>query len=68
MDTYKLQAEIENYVIRTPKSAVLQKEAEQFLPGGSSRGTAYFEPYPHFIEKGEGAYIYDVDGLSLIHI
>ena len=62
MDTYKLQAEIENYVSRTPRSAALQKEAEQFLPGGSSRGTAYFEPYPHFIEKGEGAYIYDVDG------
>ncbi len=57
-----IQREIDQYVLRTPKSAEMQKDAERFLPGGSSRGTAYFDPYPHFIEKGEGHYIFDVDG------
>ena len=32
------------------------------LPGGSSRGTAYFAPYPFFAEAGEGHYVHDVDG------
>src|SRR5215468_4215670 len=57
-----LTREIERYVARTPKSQALQREAEQYLPGGSSRGTAYFGPYPFFAEMGEGHYVYDVDG------
>ena len=40
----------------------LQDRAAQYLPGGSSRGTSYFDPYPHFIDHGEGYYVYDVDG------
>lgn len=57
-----LAREIERYVARTPKSRALQREAESVLPGGSSRGTAYFAPYPFFAEKGEGHYVHDVDG------
>jgi glutamate-1-semialdehyde 2,1-aminomutase len=57
-----LEREIERYVERTPKSRALQREAEAVLPGGSSRGTAYFAPYPFFAESGEGHYVYDVDG------
>jgi glutamate-1-semialdehyde 2,1-aminomutase len=57
-----LTREIERYVARTPKSRALQAEAEGVLPGGSSRGTAYFAPYPFFAEAGEGHYVHDVDG------
>jgi glutamate-1-semialdehyde 2,1-aminomutase len=57
-----LDREIERYAARTPKSRTLQAEAAQVLPGGSSRGTAYFAPYPFFAEGGEGHYVYDVDG------
>src|SRR5262249_43568150 len=57
-----LEREIERYVARTPKSRALQREAERVLPGGSSRGTAYFAPYPFFAERGEGHYVEDVDG------
>jgi len=57
-----LEREIQRYVARTPTSRALQEEAEGVLPGGSSRGTAYFEPYPFFAEAGEGHYVYDVDG------
>lgn len=62
MDPDKLQVEIETYISRTPRSAELQEQAEAYLPGGSSRGTSYFDPYPHFIERGDGPYIVDVDG------
>jgi glutamate-1-semialdehyde 2,1-aminomutase len=57
-----LEREIERYVERTPRSRALQQEALDVLPGGSSRGTAYFAPYPFFAEAGEGHYVYDVDG------
>jgi len=57
-----LTREIERYVARTPRSRALQAEAEDVLPGGSSRGTAYFAPYPFFAEAGEGHYVHDVDG------
>jgi glutamate-1-semialdehyde 2,1-aminomutase len=57
-----LAREVERYVARTPKSRALQREAEDVMPGGSSRGTAYFAPYPIFVEKGEGHHVQDVDG------
>lgn len=58
----QLEREIEQYVARTPGSARLQGESSHYLPGGSSRGTAYFDPYPYFADHGEGHYLYDVDG------
>src|SRR5262245_26983829 len=57
-----LEREIERYIARTPRSRALQREAESVLPGGSSRGTAFFAPYPFFAEAGEGHHVYDVDG------
>ena len=62
----KLQQEIDRFVRSTPVSQSKQAEAQKYLPGGSSRGTAFFDPYPHFIERGEGHYIYDADGNRLL--
>ena len=62
----KLQREIDRFIASTPISRQKQADAEDYLPGGSSRGTAYFGPYPHFIERGEGHYIYDADGNRLL--
>ena len=57
-----MDAEVDRYAASTPKSAELQAEAERYLPGGSSRGTAYFAPYPFFVERAEGHHVVDVDG------
>ena len=62
MTTDKLERESGAYAAKTPKSMALQAEAVKYLPGGSSRTTAYFKPYPFFAERGEGHYVYDVDG------
>ena len=62
----KLQQEIDRFVRSAPVSQTKQAEAQKYLPGGSSRGTAFFDPYPHFIERGEGHYIYDADGNRLL--
>ena len=58
----KLDAEVDHYVATTPKSRELQQEASRYLPGGSSRGAAYFAPYPFFVDHAEGHYVHDVDG------
>ena len=57
-----MDSEVERYMASTLRSAELQAEAERYLPGGSSRGTAYFGPYPFFVERTEGHYVVDVDG------
>lgn len=48
------------------RSAKLYEEACEFLPGGDTRTAAWFEPFPHFIQRGEGAYLYDADGNRLL--
>ena len=62
MKPQALQREIERYQLRTPRARKLNQEAKESLPGGSSRGTAYFDPYPIFADHGQGHYLYDVDG------
>ena len=50
------------YAAKRPKSKIRQDEAAKYLPGGSSRATAYFDPYPFFVDHAEGHYVHDVDG------
>jgi glutamate-1-semialdehyde 2,1-aminomutase len=62
---------------RTPECAALIERASRSLPGGSTRSFGYFRPYPLTFERGEGSYLFDLDGnryvdftyngLSLIH-
>lgn len=62
---------------RTPASAALMRRAANSMPHGVTRTLSWFDPYPVVFERGEGAYLYDIDGnryldlfangLSLIH-
>jgi glutamate-1-semialdehyde 2,1-aminomutase len=51
---------------RSAKSAKLFEHACKTIPGGinsTARATwSGWDPYPLFVEKGEGAHLYDVDG------
>ena len=62
MARYRVQREVEQYVARTPSSRRLHQEAVNYLPGGTSRAAHYFDPHPVYAERGEGHYVYDVDG------
>ena len=57
----KTQSEITKFKSNSQNSQNFQKQAEKYLPGGSSRGTAFFEPYPTYFNTGLGKYVYDVD-------
>jgi glutamate-1-semialdehyde 2,1-aminomutase len=44
------------------KSKKLFVEAKKIIPSGVNSPVRYFEPYPFFIQKSQGAYIWDEDG------
>jgi glutamate-1-semialdehyde 2,1-aminomutase len=50
----------------TPASRALHERAVKALPGGTTRTTTYFAPYPLYIERGEGCRIWDADGTERI--
>jgi glutamate-1-semialdehyde 2,1-aminomutase len=52
----------EAYARRTPASARLYERARAALPGGDTRQSVFFKPYPPFLEGGSGAHVEDVDG------
>ncbi len=52
----------EIYIRTTPGSRVLYEQACKVMPGGTTRTTTYFAPYPLYIERGRGCDVWDVDG------
>src|SRR5690242_7292525 len=50
---------------QTPTSGAWVERARQVLPDGVAspvRGGGTFKPYPFYTERGEAAFLYDVDG------
>ena len=56
--------ELERYLATTPRSRALWEEAREYLPGGDSRNSIFWNPYPVFIESGSGCHVVDVDGVD----
>ncbi|MDD1777973.1 MAG: aminotransferase class III-fold pyridoxal phosphate-dependent enzyme, partial [Candidatus Helarchaeota archaeon] len=61
-----LEEELTAYQNSTRKSNSYYAEAKKYLPGGVTRSLHFFEPYPIYIERGEGCYVFDVEGNSRI--
>ena len=59
-----LERAITDYTAKTPRSRQLFEEALRVMPGGNSRTTTFFDPYPFYITRGEGARIWDADGVE----
>ncbi|GBF08326.1 chain A, crystal structure of glutamate-1-semialdehyde 2,1-aminomutase [Aeropyrum pernix] len=51
------------------KSRVLFERAKELFPGGvNSPVRAAVKPYPFYVERGEGAYLYTVDGARIVDL
>ncbi|MBW1835807.1 MAG: aspartate aminotransferase family protein [Deltaproteobacteria bacterium] len=50
------------YRRRTAESQKHIEAAQKWLPGGDTRRVSYYFPYPTFMHKGEGCYLFDCDG------
>jgi glutamate-1-semialdehyde 2,1-aminomutase len=59
-----LESAINDYKATTARSRQLYEEALRVMPGGNSRTTTFFDPYPFYIARGEGARIWDADGVE----
>lgn len=58
----------EQYCAATEKSAQLAKRAERVMPGGDTRTTTWYRPYPLSLKRGEGPFLWDVDGNKYIDL
>jgi len=47
---------------RTPKSGEYWGHSKDLVPGGLISGARKMEPYPVYVERGKGAYTWDIDG------
>jgi glutamate-1-semialdehyde 2,1-aminomutase len=47
---------------RTRRSAELHARSVKLLPGGVNRNIVFLEPYPVFVARAEGPYLFDEDG------
>ena len=60
--TTPLEREIATYAAANPKSAELHERATEFMPGGDTRGSIFWDPFPLYITDGNSSVITDADG------
>jgi glutamate-1-semialdehyde 2,1-aminomutase len=61
-----LDKELAEYTSKTPRSRALHEEAVAVMPGGNSRTTTFFDPYPFYFQRGQGAHVWDADGVERV--
>ena len=54
--------ELDQYLASTTKSKALWEDAKNYLPGGDSRNSIFWAPYPIFVDHAKGAHVVDSDG------
>lgn len=57
-----------SYLQDTPESAAAYLRSQRYVPGGTSRQAGYWEPYPVTLTRGEGSYVWDLDGRRYIDL
>lgn len=56
------------YIKRTPKSRAVTERAAKVMPGGETRSGVYYPPYSVTLERGQGAWSWDIDGNDYIDL
>ena len=51
----------EAFLQRTRGSGEWDTRAKESMPGGDTRAASYYTPYPAYMTRGEGCYLYDYD-------
>src|SRR5918996_5810644 len=56
------RVEMDKLKARTQRSRELWERAQKVMPGGVPSSFQSIEPWPVFVERGEGSRVWDVDG------
>ena len=59
---------VERFQARTPNSLAAYNEAVRILPGGVPAGLGFQTPYPIYVQRAEGAYVWDADGNKMLDL
>ena len=57
-----LRSEKARYVALNAGSGAKHEEAKRFLPGGDTRNSIFWNPFPIYVSGADGSHITDVDG------
>jgi len=55
-------SELDRYLQSTTKSKALWEDAKNYMPGGDSRNSIFWAPYPIFVDHASGCHVVDSDG------
>ena len=58
--------ELNRYLELTPESRNIWEESKTYLPGGDSRNSIFWKPYPIFITSASGSHVIDADDVDRI--
>ncbi|WP_420393895.1 aspartate aminotransferase family protein [Acuticoccus sp.] len=58
----------QTYAASRPRTQAVHEAACAHLPGGNTRSVLYHGPFPMRVERGEGPYLFDVDGHRLVNL
>ena len=62
----EIKTELDRYLEMTPLSRNRWEEARAYMPGGDSRNSIFWKPYPIFITEASGSRVRDADGVQRI--
>jgi glutamate-1-semialdehyde 2,1-aminomutase len=57
-----LQNEIATYAAANPKSKALHERAQKVMPGGDTRNSIFWNPFPVYVTQADGTKLTDADG------
>ena len=57
-----LQNEISTYTAANPQSKALHDRAAKFMPGGDTRNSIFWKPFPTYVTHADGTKLTDADG------
>ena len=60
--------QLESYRERTPSSRAAFERARTRIPGGVPAGLGFMSPYPLYVERAEGAFVWDADGNRMLDL
>jgi glutamate-1-semialdehyde 2,1-aminomutase len=60
--TGAVHEQVRRYTDRNPLSAARHERAARAMPGGNTRSILHFDPFPLAFERGDGAYLWSLDG------